>query len=317
MNERKLKISFCWDWENKWIQMMTWKDGLARAIQLLSEEFDVKVYSIGKDTIFQHDYFPIILKPTSEELANKILKDKPDVILVWGDFTRPTIPLLAHKGIPMALCLAGGPFREYADLFDLVFVESEVYKKQMEKEGRNVRRAFGTNTELFKPIKQKKVWDVIFPATFATWKRHKLFAESVKNALCCGWMYFDHETECWKICQDNGITLLPHVPADVLVHLYNTSKTCVITSDSTGGSQRTVLEAMACNIPTIVMNDSDKTSEYIRACGLGEIVEPNPTHIKEAVEKWKDKEINTRDWILENYSEYVYAKQLKEGLLSL
>ena len=162
-----MKLAFVWDWENPWFQMITWKDGLSKAIQILSKEWDVKCYSIGKDTEFQHDFFPITLKPTPELLAETILEGKPDAILVFGDFTRPTIPFLAGKGIPMACNLAGGTFRKYVDAFDLIFVESKVYKDKLESEGYKVVQAFGTNTELFKPIKQPKIFDAIFPATFA------------------------------------------------------------------------------------------------------------------------------------------------------
>ena len=231
-----MKLVFIWDWENPWSQMLTWKDGLSKAIQILSQEWEVKCYSIGKDTIFYHDYFPIVLKPTPELLAEAILKEKPDAILVFGDFTRPTIPYLAHRGIPMALCLAGGTFRDYADCFDLIFVESEVYKNQLEAEGRKVIKAFGTNTELFKPIKQPKIWDAIFPAVFARWKRHELFAGAVGNTgLACGWMYQNHETECWQICQDRGTMILSYQSAEAVNYLLNASRTCVITADSTGG----------------------------------------------------------------------------------
>lgn len=313
-----MKLMFLWDWESPLIQTLTWKDGLSKAIQILSKEYDVKVCSIGNDTILQHDYFPIYLKPTPEELAKFILEDKPDVILVWGDMTRPTIPLLARKGIPMALCLAGGTFRDYVDCFDLFFVESEVYYQQLKSEGRNVIKAFGTNTELFKPRKQKRIWDGIFPATYASWKRHKLFAEALGDkGLTCGWMYNSHEVDCYNVCQEKGTMVLPHTPAEVLTYLYNASRTCVITSNSQGGSQRTVLEAMACNIPVIAMCDSDKTTEYLEECGEGEIVLPEVEDIRKAVEKWKDKEVNSRDWVLKNYSEQIYAQKLKDGLLKI
>jgi len=313
-----LKLAFVWDWENPWSQMISWKDGLSKAIHLLTKEWNVNCYSIGKDTIFYHDYFPIILKPTPELLAQKILEGKPDVILVFGDFTRPTIPYLTHRGIPMACCLAGGTFRDYVDVFDLIFVENEVYKEQLEAEGKNVVKAFGTNTEIFKPLKQPKIWDAIFPATFARWKRHEIFAEALKEkGLACGWMYQDHEMDCWQICQEKGVMILPHIPAEILNYLYNASRTCVITSDSTGGSQRTVLEAMACNVPVIVMADSDKTTEYVKECGIGEIVNPDPESIKKAVEKWKQRQVNTRQWILENYSEQIYAQKLKKGIESI
>ena len=314
----KLRLSFVWDWENTIPQLANWKDGLAMALKILSKEWEIKAYSIGQDMIFPAPYMPIILKPTPKLLAEEIFKFKPDAILFFADLTRPTIPYFAYKKIPMAICYTGGPFRDYVDYFDLFFVESEIYKSQFEAEGKKAIKAFGTNTEIFKPIKQTKIWDAIFPATFANWKRHHLFAGAVGNTgLAVGWMYQNHEQECWQVCQERGTMILPYVDAETLNYLYNASRTCVITSDKTGGSQRTVLEAMACNIPVIVMADSDKTTEYIKECGIGEIVEPNIEAIQKAIEKWKQQSVNTRDWILKNYSEHTYAQKLKEGILSI
>lgn len=314
-------MAFVWDWPNPWVQMISWRDGLSKAIYLISQEWDVKCYSIGKDTTFYHDYFPIYLKPTSEELAKLILKEKPDAILVWADMGRPTIPYLANKGIPMALCLAGGTFRDYVDVFELFFVESKVYKEQLEREGKNVVQAFGTNTELFKPRKQKKIWDAIFPATYASWKRHKLFAEALGDkGLTCGWMYTSHEVDCYGVCQEKGMMVLPHTPADVLTYLYNASRTCVITSNSQGGSQRTVLEAMAVGIPPVVMADSDKTTEYVEESGFGKIVLPDPQEIRDAVNELIANPPDPQkgiDYIKSKYTAEIYAQKVKEGILSI
>jgi len=74
---------------------------------------------------------------------------------------------------------------------------------------------------------------------------------------------------------------------------------------------------MACNVPVIVTVDSDKTTEFVRACGVGEIVYPEPEAIRQAVEKWKNQKVSTREWILNNYSEKIYASKLKEGIMSI
>ena len=105
--------------------------------------------------------------------------------------------------------------------------------------------------------------------------------------------------------------------AESVAYLYNMAKTVLVTSQDNGGSQRTVLEAMACNIPVIAMADSTMTTEYVRECGQGEIVEPNVPDIQKAVERLKDTKVTTRDWILENYSEYQYADKVRDGILSI
>ena len=312
------KLDVICDWDSPLEQVATREDGFITALKILSQEWDIKYYRLGKDCVIYHPYLPVIQEPTPEGIANAVLNDKPDAILFFRDFTSPTTQFLKGKGIPMAICLTGGTFREQIDAFDLVFVESEVYKQEFERLGKRVIKAFGVNTELFKPIEQPKIWDAIFPATFANWKRHSIFTEAMGDkGLACGWMYQDHETENWQMCQDKGTMILPHLSHKAIAYLLNASKTCVITSDSTGGSQRTVLEAMACNIPVIVMQDSDKTTEYVRDCGTGDIINADPDSIRKAVERWKDKEVNTRDWVIENYSAEIYAQKLKEGILSL
>ena len=316
----RLAIVNDWETQHNEYRFITMRgDGWIRTLQILNQDWDVKYYKLGNvGGIISNQYIPINLCGSLETIVKSIKEWKPDVILVFGDLTRPVIPLLKQLGIPMALHLTGGTFRNYVDAFDLFFVESEVYKKQLESEGKRVIQAFGTNTKIFKPIKQVKIWDAIFPAVFANWKRHSLFAQALEEkGLACGYMYHDHEIECWKVCQENATMILEYQSAEAMNYLYNASRTCVITSDSSGGSQRTVLEAMACNIPVIVMSDSDKTTEFIRKCGVGEIVAPEPARIRAAVGKWKNSKVNTRDWVLKNHSEYIYAKKIKEGILSI
>ena len=65
------------------------------------------------------------------------------------------------------------------------------------------------------------------------------------------------------------------------------------------------------------MRDSDKCSQYIEEAGVGAMVEPDANRVREAIEEWKDKEVNTRDFILKNYSHQEYARKLKEGIESI
>lgn len=312
------RLSVICDWDSPLLVVATRQDGFFKALEILNKEWEVKFYRIGKEGLIPHPYVPVIQRPSPELLAQSVLKDKPDAILFFRDFTSPTIDFVKNKGIPIAICLTGGPFRDNLDAYQLVFVESDVYKKEFERLGKRVIKAFGIDTEIFKPIKQPKIWDAIFPAYFANWKRHSIFAEALGGkGLAVGWMNQNQETECWRICQEKGTMVLSHVSQTAVAYLLNSSRTCVITSDSSGGSQRTVLESMACNIPVIAMNDSDKTTEYIRDCGVGEIINPDSESIRKAIEKWKEKRVDSRDWILENYSAEIYAQKLKEGILSI
>lgn len=313
-----MKIAFVHDWDVDYEQEFTWKDGLAAAIKDLATRHKVKFFvcadSTGRTGIIPHAYFPIFV---SDDIKKDVAEFKPDVIICWGDCTRPNAKSLSELGIPMALCFAGGDVQgETNRYFDHFFVESQVYYDRLEVMGKSVSRAFGTNTEIFKPIKQAKLFDAVFPATYCEWKRHSLFAEAVKGlkTATAGWKYPDHEQWCYTIFDNQDNLTLPHISAESLSQLYGASRVCVVTSRSDGGSQRTVLEAMAMNLPVITMTDSDKTSEYVKDCGIGAVVDPDPKKIREAIEYWKDKQVNTRDFIIAKYSEFTYAKALEEGI---
>lgn len=317
-----MRIAFVWDWNIEPTQAITWKDGLAAAIRILSTKHELKAYTMGdSDYTFPHEYFPIHVKKNQDTLVADVKEFNPDVILCWGDTTRPGAKPLSELGKPMALCFAGGDcFNGSYPYFSHFFVESSVYKSRYEAAGASVSIAFGTNTELFQPLpSQQKIFDVFFPATFALWKRHNLLAEATRDykTCVCGYMYFTHERDCWGVCEAAGNLVLPHLPPNALQRMYAASKTCVLPSMNTGGSQRSVLEAMAMNIPVIVCQDSDKTSEYVREAGEGAIVAPEADAIKQAIEEWKNKTVNTRDYILSKWSEQHYATNLENGLLNI
>ena len=301
-------------------------DGIAAMIRELGKKAEVKVYTqmtgVQRETVVQNPYFLVYTYKDYEQMQFSVEADSPDVVLFWSDFTRPAIPYLTQR-FPCGVLFAGGePILENTHKFKVIFTESAVYTERLKVAGLNAVQAFGTNTELFKPKSQPKLFDVFFPACFAAWKRHDLFAESVKGmrALACGW-FQEHEPWCYEACQKAGVLTIPHVPSHLLPDLYNASKCVLITSDSTGGSQRSVLEAMACNVPCIVMSDSDKTSEYIRAAGADVLIsEPNPQAIREKVSivtSFTEGNLDTRNWIIKNYSEYTYAQKVYDNLCQL
>lgn len=317
-----MRIAFVWDWDIVPPQAITWRDGLSRAIKILGERHDVKVFAEGKvPYTLPHTYFDINVCTQGEGMVDSVREFEPDVILHWADTTRPNAKPLFQLGIPMALCFAGGnPFGETHTLFDHIFVESDVYYEQFKDRGFSVSKAFGTNTTLFSPnYTQSKYIDAFFPATYCLWKRQQLFTDAVQGLRACtaGWMYEKQERDCWEYPEKRGILVLPHLSAKALQRMYAASRCVVITSRSDGGSQRTVLEAMAMNIPVVVTEDSDKTTEYIKASGWGHIAKAKPNHIRNAIHEALETKPTSRDWILENYSEDKYASDLEEGLLNL
>lgn len=313
----KLIVTNDW-WSDKMAHNLN-KDGLLKALDIFQKEYgwDVKFVKKSQPGFFKHEY---VLFQYVEDPKKLILEEKPDAILFFGDLARPLLGELKDCGIPIALAFSGGTFTNHINVPDIIFVESKVYLDRLSAMRENIVQAFGTNTEVFRPVKQPKIFDAVFPATFATWKRHKLFAEAGNSRwLACGW-FQPREMQCWKVCRDNGIAVLHHQNAESMSLIYNMSKTCVITSDSTGGSQRTVLEAMAVGIPPVVMEDSDKTTEYVKESGFGKIVHPDPEDIRKAVEELIANPPDPQkgiDYIRSKYTAEIYAKKLKEGILDI
>lgn len=313
-----MRIAFVHDWNVHYQQELDWRDGLAAALK----ELENRGHEVAR-FVCTTDLPGIIPNPlgeifTTTDMAASVAQYDPDVILHWADMTRPHATPLFELNRPMAICFAGGnALGENVDLFDHIFVESQVYADQLDADGHtNFSIAFGTNTDLFTPVEQNKQFDTIFPATFAAWKRHDLYAHATMGlrSLACGYMYDNHEQECWQECLKLGTTVLPHVSAEVLHHLYAASRICVVPSLSSGGSQRTVLEAMAMNLPLII-TDSDKY-DYAHASGKVFVAEPTAESIRGHIDALLDgeHEVNTRDYVLENWSHIQYADALERGL---
>jgi len=214
--------------------LIHWDDGLAAALNLLGQEHTI---------IFRH--VDSSLPPV-------------DMVLAWGGATsRPAEAALGAS--PKKGLLYGGGVLEHANIskFDVLFVENEYNFNQVNHPNKKV--AFGTNTDLFIPITQQKVWDMIYPAAFAKYKNHKKFIEIAegKRALCVGHIQVS-ERDIVKEVQMAGIQILPWVPYSVMPFLYNSSREVVLTPDPFGGCERAVLEAASCNIPVRLETECPK-----------------------------------------------------------
>lgn len=322
-----MRVALIWDWNNDQSQLLSWQDGLAAALEVLKKDITLDCYTqvdgISDDGMtFRNPHVDFKAFPTWELMAKAIQGQNYDAYLFFADLTRPALNEMAGEK-PTALCFTGGwADSSCADRISLFFVESKPYLDKFRRDGRNVVQAFGTNTRLFRPLnRERKVWDAVFPATFAEWKRHALFAEALGEKGAAFGFFQDHEPWCYDDCLKSGVFTLPHVPAYLIPFFYDAAHTCVITSNAAGGSQRTVLEAMACNIPVIIMKDSDKTSEYIEEAGpnAGKIVEPTVEAIREAVLEFKvsSAEPTGRAYIKSKWSEVHYANEILEGLKSI
>lgn len=275
--------------------MWQWDDGLRGAMEILEKEHDVCYHLDG----LRGDH-------------------EPDLLMCWGGTLSKTYKEgLAYSG-KKALFFAGGPrTKELFDPYDVVFFENQLHTDEVKRWGINCFTAFGTNTKIFYPMQQPKIFDVIYPAAFGLWKRKDLFAESVKGlkAFSLGNIQY-HEMQCWDVCVENGVAVAADVPQSRLPYFMAMSKTVVVLPVPEIGCQRTVLEAMAMNIPVIVPTDAPLVLEFAKK-GHGIIVDPNPISIRDAILNAPKENKEGYEYIQREMTEKHYAERIRTGLLTI
>jgi hypothetical protein len=253
-----------------------WKDGFRAALDVLAYDYHWNVYIYN---IQDSPKLPV----------------NHDFYLFWGSLNakQHQIRNFAKQGLVFG---GGVTYSSNLHNFDIIFAESRVDYLDFKRYGIKTVQAFGTNTNIFKPMDKVKIFDYLYPAAFAKWKRHDKFVDFVKRqygskiALAIGYVQpGGWEKECHEICEQNGILTLPWVPAETLAHIYNASKNVVITADPDGGCQRTVLEA--------------------KSCGINVIIESSSLKLKE-LSKLKREDVVTK------WSHITYAKKLADGIQS-
>lgn len=224
-----------------------WRDGLWAALRVLDKKYDIDRRNI--------------------RLGEKLPQIDSEYILVWGALNSWQVAEVAKLPIPKGICVAGGPVvHPVVHDYDDVYVETRWHAREFRRIGTKTMLAFGTNTDLFNPIEgQQKIFRAIYPAAFAKWKRHNIFARKYKKqGLAVGYMQPGGvEPECLGVCVENHVAVLPRVTPEVLVWLYNMSRRVHITADLWGGGERAVLEGLACGIDVEVEQDNPKLLELL------------------------------------------------------
>ena len=218
------------------------------------------------------------------------------------------------------LLFAGGPLKkEWVTGFDHVCVESKINAEECEAQGIPYTTAFGINEEIFHPMETSKLFWGIHAGTCASWKRQWLVGEALgPNGLVVGRNQAS-DPHPFDECRRLGTQVWDERLPEELAELVNMSYTCVQTSNYWGGGQRCTLEAMACDIWPIVMNDSPKNMEFVEESGFGSIVTPSAPHIRREVEevvKSPDRK-GGREYVLSKWTMKHYADNLKKVIETL
>ena len=154
-----MRLAIINHWHDKKSAIYFNKDGFLRMLAVLRDRdgWETRFFKRHDRTFqWEHDYIDLDFAPNHTE---RMFEWKPDAILVFADFGTSLLKDIEGKGIPIAQCYTGGQFTDYEHIPQIIFVESKSYVDWMKGRGLNVVQAFGTNTDIFKPYKQPKLFD--------------------------------------------------------------------------------------------------------------------------------------------------------------
>lgn len=300
----RLRIAFVKDWYDDPEHLAGNKDGILAAIDELGKRHHVRFYS-------RHNV-------VNGAILASLHEDGPfDALLCWGSLDRPWHAELP-TGIPALLCFAGG-LVEHPNLknFRHIFCESQIYLDLFTQMGISCSRAFGTNTRAFwHEPRTPKILDALYPASFCRHKDQEVFARAMgSRGLCVGQF---NDLDIVGKCLQLNTPVLGRVSSATLNNLYNMARTTVIPCGPHGGSQRTVIESMACGTPVILASDNDRCREFVQESGFGKLVDPIPELIKEAVYNLLENPIDPQvgiSYVRSKWTEIHYADALERGIL--
>lgn len=252
----------------------SWRDGLRGAIEHIGKTHDVDIY-LGEDCM--------------------TLDKGYDVLLFWTDTTDPIIE--HHRSYPAkkGLFLTTDPHNtDNIRSFDAVFCESTPIYEAVRRAGIHAVKAFGTDTDFYTPDDAvEKDIEYFYPATFSPWKLQGDIAHLGDKLWCVGTVQPDgqaHHDECIK----NGVHVaVGYFKAEYIRDLYH--RTQKMTIPAVHGSERTVLEAMACGI-------------------VPEVTNPANVRTRSYIEEYEKSGLTPREFVVKNYSHTTYGDTILKAL---
>lgn len=267
-----MRVAFLWHFDKASQVINNWHDGLRAAIDLIAKEHKVDWF-LDKD------------KPETDDY---------DAIIFWDDSNSEFFNYIDRYHAKKALCLTTDP-RNFENLrkLDAIYCESDPIYEAVRAQGIRAIKAFGTDTDFYKPKKQKTFIEYFYPATFSPWKRQSEIAYLGNRLLCIGTIQPDGIHELNK-CVLNGVRIInDYLPASKILEYYQKAEKVIV--PAIHGSERTVLEAMSCGIKPIVTHPENiRTYSYIK--------------------ELKESGLTPREFVTKNYSHVQYAKQIMKGI---
>lgn len=269
------KYAFVWWWDRASEIYPNWRDGLRAAIEEIAKMNEV-VWFFDKKVPDPKEHW--------------------DGLVFWDDSNSTFFDQLDNYTCPKGLCLTTDP-QNFDNLrkVNAVYCESTPVYNEVRAQGIRAIKAFGTDTDFYTPDDTvEKDIEYFYPATFSPWKLQRDIAHLGKDLLCVGTLQPDGIYDLTQ-CRKNGVRVEEgYFPVEKIRDYYRRSQHVII--PAVHGSERTILEAMACNILPLVTNPLNiKARSYIEEYQLSGCNTP-----REFVEKY----YNHRD----------YAKNILKGL---
>lgn len=163
----------------------------------------------------------------------------------------------------------------------------------------------------------QKRYDVVFNMNWLPFKRHELFIEALAyskangrslKTLWFGYHYSDEAREREKfltqMVADKGLEVEfaeTDFDLDVINRRYSESSVCVICSEGEGGP-RVLTEAMLCDVPVVVTNDTAGGTHQVIESNTGRTCDPTPESLARCIHDVLDDQtqFEPRRWALEN-----------------
>ena len=268
-----MSIQFIWYWDRAEKTFPLWRDGLKSALEIISKTHKLQ-WILGEK------------QPT----------DDSDFLLFWGDSNCPLFDVIDNYKARKGIILTTDP-QNFDNLrkLDVVYCESQPIYEAVRRQGIRAIKAFGTDTNFFKPLDVKKDIEVFYPATFSPWKRQSAIAYLGKKLLCVGTLQPDGYKELDAVVNAGCQVEVGYFPVEKIRDYYQQAKSVMI--PAIHGSERTVLESMACGIVPYVEPDNIRTHSYIDEYEKSGMKSP-------------------REFVVKYYSHKVYAENLLRGMLS-
>src|SRR3990167_473165 len=267
-----MKISFIWYWKDAEKTYPLWRDGLRSALETIAEKHEVE-WVLGEK------------EPTGDS----------DFILFWGDSNCPLFNVLDKYKAKKGIILTTDP-QNFDNLrkLDVVYCESQPIYVAVRRQGIRAMKAFGTDTDFFTPTDTTKDIEVFYPATFSPWKRQSALSYMGSKLYCVGTLQPDGQGELNAVANAGCKVEIGYFPVEHIRDLYRRAEHVMI--PAIHGSERTVLEAMACGILPWVEPTNIRTHSYIDDYEKSGLTSP-------------------REFVLQNYSHTIYAENLLKGMV--